>query len=219
MKKILVIEDDERIRFIIKDFLTMKGYQVVEAIDGEEGLDKFYEDKYDLIVLDIMLPKINGWEVCKRIKEEFQIPILILTAKTQDEDEVKGLELGADEYLKKPFSLKVFEIRVKKLLNLIGANKDILEFNNLKIDNKAHKVYLNDKAVELTPKEYELLLFLIKNKNIALTREKLLNNVWDIWCESDLRTVDTHIKKLRKKIRIPNIITVRGIGYMFEVNE
>lgn len=219
MKKILVIEDDERIRFIIKDFLTMKGYNVVEAIDGEEGLDKFYEDKYDLIVLDIMLPKINGWEVCKRIKEEFQIPILILTAKTQDEDEVKGLELGADDYLKKPFSLKVFDIRVKKLLNLIGANKDIIKFDNLKIDNKAHKVFVNDKNIELTPKEYELLLFLIKNKNIALTREKLLNNVWDIWCESDLRTVDTHIKKLRKKIKISNIITVRGIGYMFEVNE
>ncbi len=219
MKKILVIEDDERIRFIIKDFLTIKNYEVVEAIDGEEGLDKFYEDKFDLVILDIMMPNLNGWEVCKRIKSEFQIPILILTAKSQEEDEVKGLELGADDYLKKPFSLKIFEVRVKKLLDLIGIENKFLVYNNLKIDKEAYKVYVNNNLIELTPKEYELLLFLVKNKNIALSREKLLNNVWDVWCESDLRTVDTHIKKLRKKVNINNIVTVRGIGYMFEVNE
>ncbi len=219
MKKILVIEDDERIRFIIKDFLTIKNYEVVEAIDGEEGLDKFYEDKFDLVILDIMMPNLNGWEVCKRIKSEFQIPILILTAKSQEEDEVKGLELGADDYLKKPFSLKIFEVRVKKLLDLIGIENKFLVYNNLKIDKEAYKVYVDNNLIELTPKEYELLLFLVKNKNIALSREKLLNNVWDVWCESDLRTVDTHIKKLRKKVNINNIVTVRGIGYMFEVNE
>lgn len=219
MKKILVVEDDDRIRFIVKDFLLMKGYEVTEAIDGEDGLDKFYEDKYDLIILDVMMPKLNGWEVCKRIKSEFQTPILMLTAKTQDEDEVKGIELGADDYLKKPFSLKVFDVRVKKLLDLIGIDNKIIKFDDLKIDKEAHKVYIKENLVELTPKEYELLLFLIKNKNIALSREKLLNNVWDVWCESDLRTVDTHIKKLRKKLEIPHITTVRGIGYMFEVNE
>jgi len=219
MKKILIIEDDDRIRFVMKDFLTMNGYEVVEAIDGEDGLDKFYDDKFDLVILDIMMPKINGWEVCKRLKEEFDVPILILTAKTQEEDEVKGIELGADDYLKKPFSLKVFEIRVKKLLNLINKSKNTLQINDLLIDKDSHKVYLNNELIELTPKEYELLLFLIKNQNIALTREKLLNNVWDIWCESDLRTVDTHIKKLRKKIEIENIVTVRGVGYMFEAKE
>ncbi len=219
MKKILVVEDDERIRFIIKDFLIMKGYEVVEAIDGEEGLDKFYEDKFDLVILDIMMPNLNGWEVCKRIKSEFQVPILILTAKSQEEDEVKGIELGADDYLKKPFSLKIFEVRVKKLLDLIGIENKFVTYGDLKIDKEAYKVYVKEELIELTPKEYELLLFLVKNKNIALSREKLLNNVWDVWCESDLRTVDTHIKKLRKKINIDNIVTVRGIGYMFEVNE
>ncbi len=219
MKKILVVEDDERIRFIIKDFLIMKGYEVVEATDGEEGLDKFYEDKFDLVILDIMMPNLNGWEVCKRIKSEFQVPILILTAKSQEEDEVKGIELGADDYLKKPFSLKIFEVRVKKLLDLIGIENKFVTYGDLKIDKEAYKVYVKEELIELTPKEYELLLFLVKNKNIALSREKLLNNVWDVWCESDLRTVDTHIKKLRKKINIDNIVTVRGIGYMFEVNE
>ncbi len=210
MKKILVVEDDERIRFIIKDFLIMKGYEVVEATDGEEGLDKFYEDKFDLVILDIMMPNLNGWEVCKRIKSEFQVPILILTAKSQEEDEVKGIELGADDYLKKPFSLKIFEVRVKKLLDLIGIENKFVTYGDLKIDKEAYKVYVKEELIELTPKEYELLLFLVKNKNIALSREKLLNNVWDVWCESDLRTVDTHIKKLRKKINIDNIVTVRG---------
>lgn len=219
MKKILVIEDDERIRYIIKDFLTMKGYSVTEAIDGEDGLDKFYDDKFDLVILDIMMPNLNGWEVCKRIKAEFQTPILMLTAKTQEEDEVKGIEIGADDYLKKPFSLKIFEVRVKKLLDLIGIENKYITYGKLKIDKEAYKVYVEEKLIELTPKEYELLLFLVKNKNIALSREKLLNNVWDVWCESDLRTVDTHIKKLRKKVNIENIVTVRGIGYMFEVNE
>ena len=193
--KILVVEDEERIRKVIKSFLEKKGYNVKEACDGEEGLDIFYEWNPDLILLDVMMPKKDGYEVCRAVREEKSTPILMLTAKTQEEDEIRGLEIGADDYIRKPFSLRILELRVK---NLLGD--EILSIGNFKFLKNEKSVYLENDSLDLPPKEYDLLYYLAKNQNKIFSREQILNNVWDLLCESDPRTVDTHIKNLRKKL-------------------
>ena len=209
--KILVVEDEERIRKVIKSFLEKKGYNVKEACDGEEGLDIFYEWNPDLILLDVMMPKKDGYEVCRAVREEESTPILMLTAKTQEEDEIRGLEIGADDYIRKPFSLRILELRIK---NLLGD--EILSIGNFKFLKNEKSVYLENDSLDLPPKEYDLLYYLAKNQNKIFSREQILNNVWDLLCESDPRTVDTHIKNLRKKIGHEYITTVKGFGYKFE---
>lgn len=212
--KILVVEDEERIRKVIRSFLEKNGYVVKEASDGEEGLDLFYEWNPDLILLDVMMPKKDGYEVCKMIKSEKSTPVIMLTAKTQEEDEIRGLEIGADDYIRKPFSLKILELRVK---NLLGD--EIFVIGNFKFIKNEKSVTLDDQSIDLPPKEYDLLYYLAKNQSKIFSREQILNNVWDLLCESDPRTVDTHIKNLRKKIGHEFITTVKGFGYKFEVNK
>lgn len=214
--KILVVEDEENIRKVIKKILEINEFDVLEARDGAEAMDMFYSEKIDLIILDWMLPKISGIEVLKMIREESSLPILMLTAKSQEDDEVEGLEVGANDYLKKPFSLKILITRVKKLLNLIGGRK---KYGVLDIDLNNHKVYIKGKDTNISPKEFELLNYLILNSGIALNREKILADVWDFAYDGDYRTVDTHIKTLRKKIGAEHITTIRGIGYKFEVDK
>ena len=210
--KILIVEDEERIRKVVRSFLVKNGYIVREAADGEEGLDLFYEWNPDLVLLDVMMPKKDGYEVCRAIKSEKTTPVLMLTAKTQEEDEIRGLEIGADDYIRKPFSLKILELRLK---NLLGD--EIYTIGNFRFLKNEKNVYLNEKIVDLPPKEYYLLFYLAKNHSKIFSREQILNNVWDLLCESDPRTVDTHIKNLRKKIGHEYITTVKGFGYKFEV--
>ena len=210
--KILIVEDEERIRKVVRSFLVINGYIVREAADGEEGLDLFYEWNPDLVLLDVMMPKKDGYEVCRAIKSEKTTPVLMLTAKTQEEDEIRGLEIGADDYIRKPFSLKILELRLK---NLLGD--EIYTIGNFRFLKNEKNVYLNEKIVDLPPKEYDLLFYLAKNHSKIFSREQILNNVWDLLCESDPRTVDTHIKNLRKKIGHEYITTVKGFGYKFEV--
>ena len=214
--KILVVEDEDNIRKVIKKILEINKFEVLEARDGAEAMDIFYSENIDLIVLDWMIPKINGIEVLKMVREESSLPILMLTAKSEEDDEVEGLEVGANDYLKKPFSLKILITRVKKLLNLIGGIK---KYGDLDIDLNNHKVYIKDKNINISPKEFELLNYLILNSGIALSREKILVDVWDFAYDGDYRTVDTHIKTLRKKIGAEHITTIRGIGYKFEVDK
>ena len=205
--KILIVEDEERIRKVVRSFLVKNGYIVREAADGEEGLDLFYEWNPDLVLLDVMMPKKDGYEVCRAIKSEKTTPVLMLTAKTQEEDEIRGLEIGADDYIRKPFSLKILELRLK---NLLGD--EIYTIGNFRFLKNEKNVYLNEKIVDLPPKEYDLLFYLAKNHSKIFSREQILNNVWDLLCESDPRTVDTHIKNLRKKIGHEYITTVKGVG-------
>lgn len=214
--KILVVEDEKNIRKVIKKILEINKFEVLEASDGQEAIEIFYNQKVDLVILDWMLPKINGIEVLKMIREESSLPVLMLTAKSQEDDEVEGLEVGANDYLKKPFSLKVLIIRIKKLLNLIGGRK---KYGTLDLDLNNHKVYVEGKDTNISPKEFELLNYLILNSGIALKREKILTDVWDFAYDGDYRTVDTHIKTLRKKIGAEHITTVRGVGYKFEVDK
>jgi two-component system, OmpR family, response regulator ResD len=214
--KILVVEDEENIRKVIKKILEINEFEVEEACDGAEAMEKFYNEKIDLIILDWMLPKINGIEVLKMVRRESSLPILMLTAKSQEDDEVEGLEVGANDYLKKPFSLKILITRVKKLLNLIGGKK---KYGILEVDSNNHKVYVRGKDTNISPKEFELLNYLILNSGIALNRGKILADVWDFAYDGDYRTVDTHIKTLRKKIGAEHITTVRGVGYKFEVDK
>jgi DNA-binding response OmpR family regulator len=214
--KILVVEDEENIRKVVKKILEINEFEVLEACDGAAAMDIFYSEKVDLIILDWMLPKIDGIEVLKMVRQESSVPILMLTAKTQDDDEIEGLEVGANDYLKKPFSIKVLITRVKKLLNLIGVNK---KYGKLVLDTNNHRVIVEGKDTNVSPKEFELLSYLILNSGIALNREKILVDVWDFAYEGDYRTVDTHIKTLRKKIGVDYIKTVRGVGYKFEVSE
>ena len=222
MKKILIIEDEKNMRKIIKDYLIRENYEIIEAEDGEEGLNKFFDNNIDLVILDIMLPKIDGWSVCKQIRNKNkEVYILMLTARDKDNDEIFGFELGADEYITKPFSPRVLVAKInrifKKDMELKKDNK--LEIDKLLIDKDAHRVYYNESLLNLSPKEYELLLYLAENKNIVLSREKILNNIWGYDFFGDIRTVDTHIKKLRKKLNNNYIETVRGYGYMFSFKE
>lgn len=220
--KILVVDDESRMRKLVRDFLVKQDYDVIEAADGSEALDRFYEDKdIALIILDVMMPKIDGWEVCREIRESSKVPIIMLTAKGDEKDELKGFDNGADEYISKPFSPKILVARVEALLrrsNLIVAD-ETLSAGGIVIDKGAHTVSIDGKGIELSFKEFELLSYFLENQNIALSREKILNSVWNYDYFGDARTIDTHVKKLRAKMGEKGdlIKTIWGMGYKFEV--
>lgn len=222
--KILVVDDESRMRKLVRDFLVKKGYDVVEAGDGEEALDKFYADKeIALIILDVMMPKLNGFEVCKEIREHSKVPIIMLTAKGGENDELNGFELGVDEYISKPFSPKILVARVEAILRRTNHTDEpqILTAGAITIDQSAHIVTIDGKQVDLSYKEFELLTYFIENAGIALSREKILNSVWNYDYFGDARTIDTHVKKLRSKMGTHGdyIKTIWGMGYKFEVSK
>ncbi|MCR5272902.1 MAG: response regulator transcription factor [Lachnospiraceae bacterium] len=219
--KILVVDDESRMRKLVGDFLIRSGYDVVEAENGEEALDKFYSDKdIALIILDVMMPKMNGWEVCKEVRETSKIPVIMLTAKSDESDELMGFDLGVDEYISKPFSPKILVARVEAILRRSNksVNEDVIEIGGIVVDKAAHEVKVDGEAIELSFKEFELLTYFIENKGIALSREKILNNVWNYDYFGDARTIDTHVKKLRSKMgeKGDYIKTIWGMGYKFE---
>ncbi len=219
VKKILIVEDEKEIRNILKVYLLTAGYEVTEAADGEEAMKIFYEKPFDLVVLDIMLPKKDGWSICREIKEYSSVPVIIITARDNENDEVFGFEIGADDYITKPFSNKVFLARVKTVLKnktIINNNNEI-EVGKLKINDISHNVTKEGKNLDLAPKEYEILMYFIKNKNIALSREKMLTEIWGYDYTGNDRIVDVHIKNLRKKIGGEYIKTIRSVGYKFEI--
>lgn len=223
--KVLLTEDEESLRKLMKAYYIKEGASVLEARDGQEALKVFKEEKIDIVILDIMLPKYDGWTVCKKIREESDVPILMLTARSEENDKLLGFELGADDYMTKPFSLKELMARSKVLLKRSqkynqGIDVDnIININGLKIDKNSRKVYIDENEVELSPKEYELLSYFVINTNQALSREMILDGVWGYDYYGDLRTVDTHVKRLRHKLEKygKRIVTVRSFGYRFEV--
>ena len=232
--RILVVVDEDRIRKLVKMYLEREGYETDEADNGQDALDKALNEDYDCILLDLMLPEIDGIEVCKRVRETKSTPIIMLTAKGEENNRVEGFEIGADDYIVKPFSPREVVLRVKALLrrttnhsmvNQTNTAKDLIVFENLVIDNDAHRVLADQKEVNLTPKEYELLLYLAKSPDKVFDREQLLKEVWHYEFYGDLRTVDTHVKRLREKLnRVSEdaaqmIHTVWGVGYKFEVPE
>ncbi len=222
--KILVVDDESRMRKLVKDFLTRAGYQVLEAGDGMEAMDLFYEDKdIALIILDVMMPKMDGWQVCREVREHSKVPIIMLTARSEERDELQGFELGVDEYISKPFSPKILVARVGAILRRINGTdmSDILDAGGIKIDKAAHSVMIDDKTIDLSYKEFELLTYFVENQGIALSREKILNNVWNYDYFGDARTIDTHVKKLRSKLgdKGEYIKTIWGMGYKFEVEK
>ncbi len=219
---ILVVDDEERMRKIIKDFLVAKGYSILEAEDGEKALEVFEENKnkITLILLDVMMPKLDGWSVLRQIRQESKVPIMMLTARGEEQDELFGFELGVDEYIAKPFSPKILVARVEAILK--RSTKDttaVKDYAGIEIDKEGRTVKVEGKAIELSLREYELLIYLIENENIALSRDKILNNVWNYDYYGDSRTIDSHIKKIRHKLgkRGKYIKTMRGVGYKFEV--
>ena len=222
--KILVVDDESRMRKLVKDFLTRAGYQVLEAGDGMEAMDLFYEDKdIALIILDVMMPKMDGWQVCREVREHSKVPIIMLTARSEERDELQGFELGVDEYISKPFSPKILVARVGAILRRINGTdmSDILDAGGIKIDKAAHSVMIDDKPIDLSYKEFELLTYFVENQGIALSRDKILNNVWNYDYFGDARTIDTHVKKLRSKLgdKGEYIKTIWGMGYKFEVEK
>lgn len=215
MKKILIIEDEDFLRDILKRYLKKEGYQVVEANSGELGLTKFFEDTFSLILLDVMLPGIQGWEVCKKIKKISDTPIIMLTALGDEDDEVRGLELGVEDYIGKPFKPKVLMARINSLIKRKQIST-LEKIGDLEIDKDNYKVLKNGKELNLGNKGFALLMYFILNKDLVLTREKILNNIWPLDFEVDERVVDTQIKILRKKIGEKYIKTIRGVGYRFQ---
>jgi len=219
--KILVVDDEERMRKLLHDFLTKKGYRVLEAGDGEQALEVFFSNKdIALVILDVMMPRLNGYEVLKEIRNYSECPVMMLTAKSEEADELQGFKLGVDEYVTKPFSPRVLMARVEALLKRYHVlNDDKVEAGGIVIDKKAHTVEVDGNPVDLSFKEYELLQYFIENQGIALSREKILNNVWNYDYFGDARTIDTHVKKLRSKLgdKENYIHTIWGIGYKFEV--
>ena len=200
--KILVVDDESRMRKLVKDFLAREGYVVIEAGDGMEAMDIFYEEKdIALVILDVMMPKMDGWQVCREIRESSKVPIIMLTARSEERDELQGFELGVDEYISKPFSPKILVARVNAILrrSLGNAGGDVVEAGGIVIDKAAHIVKIDGTLVELSYKEFELLSYFVENQGIALSREKILNNVWNYDYFGDARTIDTHVKKLRSK--------------------
>ncbi len=218
--KILVVDDEARMRKLVKDFLVKEDYEVVEAGDGEEALQKFYGDEeIALLVLDVMMPKKDGWQVCKEIRKESKIPIIILTARGDEEDELQGFEAGADEYISKPFSPKILVARIEAILRRSRSGGEVLlSEDGIVIDKSAHTVLVDSAPIELSYKEFELLCFFLENKGVALSRERILNSVWNYDYFGDARTIDTHVKKLRAKLgnRGNDIQTIWGLGYKFE---
>ena len=219
---ILVVDDEERMRMLIKDFLEQKGYKIIQAKDGEEALDIFNQMKEDisLILLDVMMPKLDGWSVLRQIRQTSQVPIIMLTARGEEQDELFGFELGVDEYIAKPFSPKILVARVEAILRR-GKSEQIennIDMGGIEIDDKARTVTVDGKLIDMSLREYELLKYLLDNNGIALSRDKILNNVWNYDYYGDSRTIDSHIKKIRHKLgkKGKYIKTIRGIGYKFE---
>ena len=220
--KILVVDDESRMRKLVKDFLTKKNFQVLEAGNGEEAMDIFYEEKdIALIILDVMMPKMDGWEVCREIRKNSKVPIIMLTARSDERDELLGFDLGVDEYISKPFSPKILVARVEAILRRTGQNnpEDVISAGGIVIDKAAHLATVDGKPMELSFKEFELLTYFLENQGIALSREKILNSVWNYDYFGDARTIDTHVKKLRSKLgdKGDYIKTIWGMGYKFEV--
>ena len=220
--KILVVDDESRMRKLIKDFLEREGYQILEASDGLEALDLFYEEKeIALVILDVMMPKLDGWGVCQEIRRISQVPIMMLTARSEERDELRGFELGVDEYVTKPFSPKILVARVGAILKRTKniSSDELFSVGGLEVDKAAHIVRVDGQETDLSVKEFELLIYFLENQKIALTREKILNNVWNYDYFGDARTIDTHVKKLRNKLGDKGnyIKTIWGMGYKFEV--
>ena len=221
--KILVVDDEARMRKLVKDFFSVKGFTVLEASNGEEAVDLFFEQKdIALIILDVMMPKMDGWETCRTIRKYSQVPIIMLTARSEERDELQGFNLGVDEYISKPFSPKILVARVEAILRRSNAvSSDLIEIGGIRIDKAAHQVTIDGQNIDLSYKEFELLTYFVENQGIALSREKILNNVWNYDYFGDARTIDTHVKKLRSKMgeKGDYIRTIWGMGYKFEVTE
>lgn len=221
---VLVVDDESRMRKLIKDFLMQKGYSILEAGDGEEALKIFEENenKIELILLDVMMPKLDGWSVLRQIRQTSKVPIIMLTARGEEQDELFGFELGVDEYIAKPFSPKILVARVEAIIKrTMGDSKELKDYGGIVIDPEGRTVTVDGKQVEMSLREYELLKYLVDNENIALSRDKILNNVWNYDYYGDSRTIDSHIKKIRHKLgkKGKYIETMRGVGYKFEVKE
>ena len=219
---ILVVDDEARMRKLIKDFLKVKGFSILEAEDGEKAIEVFEQNrnKISLILLDVMMPKLDGWSVLRQIRQDSKVPIIMLTARGEEQDELFGFELGVDEYISKPFSPKILVARVEAILKRIqGDKREIKDFGGIEIDKEGRTVKVDGKQIELSLREYELLTYLVENENIALSRDKILNNVWNYDYYGDSRTIDSHVKKIRHKLgkKGKYIQTIRGIGYKFEI--
>ena len=220
--KILVVDDESRMRKLLKDFLEREGYRVIEAADGLEAMERFYEDKeIALLILDVMMPNMDGWQVCREVRQSSKVPIIMLTARSEERDELQGFELGVDEYISKPFSPKILVARAEAILRRAHAldAEQTLNAGGISVDKSAHQVKIDGAETELSYKEFELLTYFIENQGIALSREKILNNVWNYDYFGDARTIDTHMKKLRNKLGDKGnyIKTIWGMGYKFEV--
>lgn len=221
--KILVVDDESRMRKLVRDFLEKADYQVIEAENGERAVDIFFEEKeIALILLDVMMPKMDGWQVCREIRQYSKVPIIMLTARADERDELMGFNLGVDEYISKPFSPKILVARVNAVLRRAGKADaaDVLEVGGIKVDKTAHQVFIDGEPIELSFKEFELLQYFVENVGIALSREKILNAVWNYDYYGDARTIDTHVKKLRSKMGSKGeyIRTIWGMGYKFDPN-
>ena len=222
--KVLMVDDEARMRKLVKDFLAIKGYKVIEAEDGEQAVDIFFKEKdIGLVILDVMMPKMDGWEVCRTLRRYSQVPIIMLTARSEERDELLGFELGVDEYISKPFSPKILVARVEAILRRSGhgEQEDVLTCGGIELNKTAHMVSVDGKNIELSFKEFELLTYFMENQGIALSREKILNHVWNYDYFGDARTIDTHVKKLRSKMgdKGDYIKTIWGMGYKFEVDQ
>ena len=222
--KILVVDDESRMRKLVRDFLEREGFRVLEASDGLEAMELFYQDKdIALLILDVMMPNMDGWQVCREVRQTSKIPIIMLTARSEERDELQGFELGVDEYISKPFSPKILVARVTAILRRVNALDagQVVDAGGITIDKAAHQVKIHDKEIELSFKEFELLSYFVENQGIALSREKILNNVWNYDYFGDARTIDTHVKKLRSKLGEKGncIKRIWGMGYKFEVEQ
>ena len=221
--KVLVVDDESRMRKLVRDFLVKKDFEVLEAGDGAEAIDIFFATKdIALVILDVMMPKMDGWETCRTIRKYSQVPIIMLTARSEERDELQGFNLGVDEYISKPFSPKILVARVEAILRRSNAvSSDLIEIGGIRIDKAAHQVTIDGQNIDLSYKEFELLTYFVENQGIALSREKILNNVWNYDYFGDARTIDTHVKKLRSKMgeKGDYIRTIWGMGYKFEVTE
>lgn len=219
--KILVVDDESRMRKLVRDFLVKAGYDVLEAGDGEEALDVFFQQKdIALVVLDVMMPKMDGWQVCRELRSYSKVPVIMLTARGDEQDELQGFKLGVDEYIAKPFSPKILVARIEAILRRAGrtAEEQLLSCGGIEIDREAHRVLIDGKEIELSFKEFELLAYFVENRGVALSREKILNHVWNYDYFGDARTIDTHVKKLRSKMgdKGDMIKTIWGMGYKLE---
>ena len=217
---VMIVDDEARMRKLIKDFLVKEDYKIIEAADGREALDKFVENKIDLILLDVMMPNLDGWSVLRQIRQSSCVPVIMLTARGEEHDELFGFELGVDEYISKPFSPKILVARVEAILKRTNQDKkEVKDYGGIQIDQEGRTVTVDGKTIELSLREYELLKYLLDNEKVALSRDKILNNVWNYDYYGDSRTIDSHVKKIRHKLgkKGKYIKTIRGIGYKFEM--